>query len=329
MKKKHGKLLTDKNMIMFPGTVERLLATGHDYAETSNYELAVEAFSEAMQYEVLDEHSMNVYVYSLYEMRRFQEARELCELLLARGPSRYIELMELYLSICMELRDFFHVQQIIQSLLEEEVIPPESLEKFKNILSLSEKLANLSIDDTPEKTEIKPDDYEVATFFNQPLFMQLTNLQRLTEINVRPLANQLKDIIEAEEVHPMVQSIALYMLVAQQVDLQVTVKKFDESRVVNTAEMLLPDDTPLFLEVFERITERLEKEGSLLEMAHFLLARHILVTYPFEWFQYSADDIVEGYTDYVHSLFEQNQVSNNELLDFIKTLEKYSDIPEV
>lgn len=320
-------------MILFPGTVERLVTAGHQFAETEQYDLAVDVFREAAQYELLDEHSMNVYAYSLYEVRLFQEAREVCELLLAQGPTRYIELMELYLSICMELREFFHVQQMIKSLLEEDVVPPESIEKFKSILSLSVKLSDLSPDEAADEEElaeeIQIEDYEIESFFDLPIFMQLTKLQQLTELNVRPFAPQLKGIIEAPIAHPIVQSIALYVLAAQQVELDITVEKFGKNRLVNPATLSLPDETPLYLAVFKQITDNLEKESSLLEMAHYLLARHILVTYPFEWFDYNTKDIVEGYTDYVHSFFGQNEPSNLEFFDFIQMLEKYSDIPEV
>lgn len=315
--------------MMFPGTVERLFTQGHEHAERYEYDQAVVAFREAIQYEKADEHSLSVFAYSLYETRQFEEAREVTELLLSYGPHRYIEVMELYLSICMELRDFLHVQQLIRSLLEENVVPEPSIEKFQSILNLSEKLAKLSEEDEEIVVQVEADDFEIMSFQQLPIYIQMNKLQQLAQVNIRPLVDQMKAIIELETIHPIVRSIALYVLVEQQVDVIVHVEKFGHKMEVNAQELVLPNEMPITSKVLQTIPELLEKESSVLEMVEYLVTRHILVTYPFQWFGYTEDEVTTGYTDYVHSLFGQIKETDYEFMNLIQELEKNSDIPEV
>lgn len=316
---------------MFPGTVERLFTQGHEHAEKYEYDLAAQSFREALQYEVADEHTLSVFAYSLYETRQFEEAREVTEQLLAMGPQRYIEVMELYLSICMELREFYHVQQLVNSLLEEDVVPEPMIEKFKSILNLSVKLAQLTSPDeqVEQEVEVDAEEFEVENFEQLPLYVQLNKLQMLMHANIRPLLPQMQMIIESSRIHPMVQSMALYVLVEQQVDVELMIEKFDHQMKVNPKELQLPDEMPVATDVLARLPEELEKESSVLEMVQYLVARHLLVTYPFQWFDYTAEEITRGYTDYVHSLFGQITETDYEFINLIQQLEKFSDIPEV
>lgn len=314
---------------MFPGTIERLLAQGHAYAEKLEYDQAAEAFREALKYEEPDEHTLHVFAYSLYEIRQFEEAREATEKLLATGPNRYIEVMELYLSICMELRDFAHVEQLIRSLLDENIVPNDAIEKFTSILNLSKKLANLSMEEPESEEPLEADLYELEEFMQLPIYLQMTRLQMLSSKNIRPLTNELVKIVENNDLHPIVRSVALYILVEQQVDVEITIEKFEHFMTVNTKDLALPDEMPIAKEVLESIPNELEKETSMLEMVQYLVTRHLLVTYPFQWFDYSSSEVLTGYNDYVHSLFDETKVVDKAVLELIQTLEKYSDIPEV
>ena len=87
------------NIIMFPGTIERLKQQAHHYAENYQYAEAISAFEEVLSYEEGDEQLLSAYAFSLFEVKRFKEARSLCEELFAKDTNLYIEVMELYLSL--------------------------------------------------------------------------------------------------------------------------------------------------------------------------------------------------------------------------------------
>ncbi|WP_102691168.1 DUF3196 family protein [Rummeliibacillus pycnus] len=331
MRRKRGKLQKHQNVIVFPGTIERLIAEGQRFAENYQYDKAVVSFREALQYTEGDESLLSVYAFALYETRNFQEAKIICEKLLAIGPQLYIETMELYLTILMELKEFKQVETLIDSLLEENVIPPESQDKFIRIRGLNATIADKQDQEVSDQLDIDEayEQFEVDQFFSQTNLQQMQQMQAIRDVNIRPLQELLVAIIEDKRAHPMIQSFALYLLVQQEIDIEVQVKKFDKERTVNPSKLQFPDEMPVAKQVLKLVESALEQEPSTLEMVQYLLARHMFVTYPFEWFQYQSDEIVEGYIDYVHAMFGKVKETDYDLMDLLNLLEEQSELFDV
>ncbi len=229
MKKKKREIQKFENVVVFPGTVERLISQAHQYVENYQFDLANQHFSEALQYTEGDELTLSVYAYSLYESKSFEKAKEICEQLLSLGPSMYLEVMELYLTICMQLKQYKQVEQIITSLLEEGAIPDSQIEKFERLKNLNANIvdSNEDIQEVTYSEQVLDDEkYELNSFLSLSPNQQLLLIQELTESNIRPIVQQLKDIIEHDKSHPFVKSLILILFVEQEVDMEVTINKF-------------------------------------------------------------------------------------------------------
>ncbi len=329
MKKKKKQLPMFENVVVFPGTVERLLAQAHAYAEDYQYDLANEKFEEALQYTTDDdEMTLSVYAYSLYEARDFEKAKGICERLLEIGPSMYFEVMELYLTICMQLRQFKQVEKIIDSLMEEGVIPDDQLEKFSRLKNLNADIAENKYVEEGKAViqEAVEEGFSVEGFLGKPAQEQLAAVQELMISNIRPVAPVLKDIIEHEGTHPFVKSLMLLLLVEQEVPMEIEIKKFDRTLTVNPVELDLPTKMPQFQAVAAIVMKELEQEPSTLELVHHLLAKHAIATYPFEWLDYDDRDVAMGYIDYVGAMFGKVQEMNDEIIGFLQHLEKLTEL---
>lgn len=331
MRKKRGKLQKHENVIVFPGAVDRLITEGQKFAENYQYDKAVESLREALQYTEDDEGLLSIYAFSLYETRNFQEAKAVCEKLLAIGPQLYIETMELYLTVLMELKEFNQVETLISSLLEEDVIPPESQDKFIRIKNLNAMIADTQNNEQPGDFELEKtsEQLEADTFFAQTNLHQMKQLQAIREMNLRPLKDLLVALIEDNRAHPMIQSFVLYLLVQQEIDIEVHVRKFDKECTINPNDLKFPDELPVAKKVLKLVEEALEQEPTTLEMVQYLLARHIFVTYPFEWFQYSPEEVTDGYIDFVHAMFGEVKETDYDFLDLLNLLEEQSELFDV
>lgn len=314
--------------MVFPSTIEQLLSQAHTYAEQYQYNLANEKFEEALQYTSGDEMTLSVYAYSLYEARDFEKAKDICERLLEIGPSMYFEAMELYLTVCMQLRQFKQVEKIIESLLEEDVIPNEQLEKFQRLKSLNADIAESKR--LQEEREIVQasisNDLSIVQFIAKTPEEQLLFVHELTAVNIRPIALQLKEIIEHEETHPFIKSLVLILLVEQEVSIEVEIKKFNRVQKVNPVELELPINMPRFQAVTALVVERLEQEPSMLELIKSIIVKHAIVTYPFEWLDFDDEDVAISYVDYVRAMFGKVQEMDYELIDFLQQLEKLTEL---
>lgn len=53
-----------------------------------------------------------------------------------------------------------------------------------------------------------------------------------------------------------------------------------------------------------------------MEMVQYLMAKHAIVTYPFEWHPFETDDVAYSYIDFVQSMLGKVQEMDYELIDF-------------
>lgn len=330
MKKKYKKAKHFENIVVFPGMTERLLEEGHRYAENYQYDLAVKSFDEALRYTEGDEGTLSVYAYALYEIRAFDRAKLVCEELLAMGPTLYFEVMELYLTICMQLKNFEQATTLIAALLEEEAVPPEYIEKFERLKQLNSEIAeNRQTKWQVDEQEIDGQNCQFNDFKNRSIHQQITLLHELTHTNIRPLQTELVAMISDTDMHPFVQSLALLLLVEQQVDVTVTVNKLGEMRVVNPNDLRLPTELPQFQQIQTIVQTTLEKDPTTLEMVEYLIAKHAIVSYPFEWLSYDIEDIAQSYIDYVQAMFGHMKEMDYELIDFIQLLDRLSEFQHI
>ncbi|SOC02682.1 hypothetical protein SAMN05880501_10388 [Ureibacillus xyleni] len=333
MKRKLKKYTTFDNVVIFPGTVERLIKKAHEYVESYQYHLANNSFEEALKYSEGDEFTLSVYAYSLYETKSFEKAKEICERLLSIGPTMYLEIMELYLTVCMQLKQYKQVEQIISSLLEEGAIPKAQIEKFQRLKDLNANIAgNKEKQDdisTDGQNEIDSDAFSIDNFMSLLPSEQLNKVHELTTTNIRPIVSYLKSIIEHEKTHPFIKSIILILLVEQEVNIELNISKFNLKRVVNPSTLELPTKLPQFINVSKMIGDKLQKEPSTLEMVEYLIAKHAIVTYPFEWLEYEDEDVALAYIDFVRTMFGSVQEMDYDLVEFLQMLEKLTELQEV
>jgi len=332
LKRKQKKYTIFDNVVVFPGTVEKLIARAHEYVENYQYDLANKSFEEALQYTEGDEVTLSVYAYSLYETKSYEKAKEVCEQLLSIGPTMYLEVMELYLTICMQLKQYKQVESIITSLLEEGAIPEEQIDKFERLKDINSNIADNAKkqeDIISNVNEIDQELFQLENFMSLPPNKQLNLVHELTTMNIRPIMHLLKAIVENENTHPFIKSIVLILLVEQQVDVNILIRKFGIEKNVNPSKMDLPTKMPQYIAVSKLIIEKLEKEPSTLEMVEYLISKHAIVTYPFEWLHYETEDVATSYIDLVRTMFGMVQEMDYELVEFLQNLEKLTELQEV
>ncbi|HBT70726.1 MAG TPA: hypothetical protein DEB37_00150, partial [Lysinibacillus sp.] len=249
MTKRKRHVLKHDNIVVFPGTVQTLLREGHMFAENYQYEKAVASFEKAFVYEAGDEFALSAYAFALYELKDYDKAKGVCEQLFTMGTTLYVEVMELYITICMQLKEYHQVETLITTLLEENVLPHDQVEKFERLKSL-----NREVSKNLEKREnaqllIEEQEYELEKFCALTPNEQSIRLHRLMDTNVRQLKTALKAIIECSTIHPFVQSLALILLVEQEVAIDVTIAKFKQTKNVNPVQLVLPNQLPQYGEI--------------------------------------------------------------------------------
>ncbi|AOV07573.1 tetratricopeptide repeat protein [Sporosarcina ureilytica] len=326
MRKKYGKLRKKGNLIVFPGTAEKLIREGMHYVEHHQFEQAVHSFEEAMQFEPESDEFLLPYAIALYEIKAFRRAKDITSMLLNRGPEDYIGTMELYLTILIHLEEYEDVEMKIDILLEEGFVPKGMLSKFTYLRDLNKRLA---LRYGSEESIVAKAPFTLDEFMAMDVLGQQQLLASLDGTDLHAVTELLEDIVESVHLSPIVITFALTLLHQAQYSKQVTVHKFGLEKEVIPASMALPGQDERTQAVLAELEKLLTQDPSRLELAYGLVEKFMIIAFPFDWGSYSAEEIANSYIVYIESLFSGEELPYTPLLAFIKQLDNDSDFEPV
>ncbi len=323
LRRKYGRLRKKANIVVFPGTFEKLVEKGLTSVEKGEFEQAVEAFEQAIVYEPDFPEFLGPYAVALYETKDFERAKEMAARLLHSGTANYIDVMELYLTISIQLQQYDEVEMTIGTLIDEGVVPDALLSKFHYLRELNGRLSERYAQDEP-KIQTKP--LTLDEFMKLDTLTQQYALASLEGTDLNDMIPLLKGIVELPDVASLILTFALTLLHQAGYEEEVTVRKFNRERVVIPAELTMPGQDSMTLEVLDEIERLLFKEPSRLEMAKGLIEKFTITSFPFGWGDYEPKEVAEAYLNYIEYLFTGESFAETELSCYIQKIDNDSDL---
>lgn len=323
MRKKYGRLRKKENVIVFPGTFEKLVENGHVAVEQENYELAVEAFDQAIVYEPDNPEFLGPYAVALYETKDFQRAKEIAAMLLHSGTADYVDAMELYLTISIQLQEYDEVEMTIEALIDEGIVPPDMLNKFNYLRELNGRLSDRYVQDQPSyQVEV----FTLDEFMKMDALAQQYALASLEGSDLTDLVPLLAIIAARDDVAPLAITFALTLLHQMGYSKELTVRKFDWEKCVVPAAMTLPGQDDLTKQVLTEMDRRLLQDPSKLEMAQGLIEKFAITAFPFGWGSHTVEEVTSAYVNYIESLFSGERLPESALNKLIQQIDNDSDL---
>ncbi|EIM05643.1 hypothetical protein A1A1_15044 [Planococcus antarcticus DSM 14505] len=323
MRKKYRDLKRMGNVIVFPTTVDRLLSEGMTFLKEEKNDEARDSLYQVLTYEPEHAAALGGYTYCLYELGEFEEALEVCRELLKIGPIHYLETMELYISILMQVREFEEAEKMIELLIEEKVLPEERLEQFQQLRDLNERIAaNVST----EKVDASM--YVIDTFLALHPSEQEQLILDLPTTSYQALKKKLLAIIEHKEADLLTKTYILFMLHQEKIEAEVNVQKFNYKGTFNISELPDPVNNSRIQKIMAIMEENLAKDPTRLELVKELFERHIYLLYPFVWDDYDEIEVAQAYMDYTEGLFTGLSSFNEDekLLELIQQAELWFEM---
>lgn len=323
MRKKYGRLRKKENVIVFPGTFEKLVENGHVAVEQENYELAVEAFDQAIVYEPDNPEFLGPYAVALYETKDFQRAKEIAAKLLHSGTADYVDAMELYLTISIQLQEYDEVEMTIDALIDEGIVPPDMLNKFNYLRELNGRLSERYAQDEPSyRMEL----FTLDEFMKMDALAQQYALASLEGSDLTDLVPLLEKIVARDDVAPLAITFALTLLHQTGYSDELTVRKFGWEKRVVPVVMSLPGQDDLTKQVLKEVDRMLLRDPSRLEMAQGLIEKFAITAFPFGWGTHQAEEVATAYVNYIESLFSGEQSPETALNLLIQQIDNDSDL---
>nr|WP_285853320.1 DUF3196 family protein [Sporosarcina luteola] len=251
-------------------------------------------------------------------------AKEVATKLLHSGTTEYLDAMELYLAISIQLQDYEEVEMTIETLLDEDIVPPNMQKKFNYLRELNRRLSSKYIREELEPRQLEAftmEEFMDGTTETQQGILALFENRELDKTTI----DLLSQIVEEENLHPIVITYALVLLRESGFDGEVTIRKFGRTKRVIPAELELPSQDERSVEVVNQIGEFFEKDPSRMQMAIDASLRYGIMAYPFCWDGYTTSEVADAYKQYIESMFTGEPVDTTELNSWIRTVDQQTD----
>lgn len=269
-----------KKVIPFPNLKERLIDKGMEALKSKHYQEALELFSEAKH---MDEDKAEIHLgiaLCLMEMGELEEAKQVCKQMLNEDIGHYFTVLQVYLTILIQLREYEEVQLTIEAVLQENQIPAESAEQFYKLLDFSRKM-NQSGDFEMEEEEPEFENWMSSSVFMEDPNQQIQYIQSLRDRNLVKHMDTLKALLEEPRAHPVIKTMVLQLLMENEYAKEVTISKFGESLSAVPAELHDISDLPFTKKVLNLLDDTLGSENpTLFEAVKELWIRHLYVLFP-------------------------------------------------
>ncbi|MDP1417341.1 tetratricopeptide repeat protein [Peribacillus simplex] len=336
---KNQKKAGETKIIAFPNLGERLIVKGLDELGNRNFKAAAQLFSQAREYEPENDEVCMGLVVSLVELEYYQESKELCIEMLNKGIGDYFQLINIYLMVLLQLGEHQEMVTTIELLFEESQIPFDKEEHFEKMLQFSKR----ALEDKKEEKErqnqqLSEELQEDELFEGKTDNEMLLVISKLTNINIRPFIPQIEEFLQKDEGHPFFKTMLLNILIDQEYNEEVTLRKFNQSKSVIPRELKSLKETDFYKKVTGLTEEEISQDNpSLFEMVHSLIERHSFLLFPFEpgpeslpaWaaaYHALAEEYMTGevFGRGLADLYQADEETVADILSYIKEIEEIS-----
>jgi tetratricopeptide (TPR) repeat protein len=276
------------NIIRFPNLTGRLLEKGMDSLKNKQYDDSLACFEQLLHSDPMHSQGNLGLVLSLVELGRLQEAKMRCDRMLKEGIGEYYDVLQIYLSILVQLSEYITVVSVIEAVLEEQKIPADKAETFYQLLQFSRKVIEQEgVPEVKRDPEARPSDNPDFLTLKEMLSSDRADSQWIAVQQLKRLGPEMTvPLFEAflvdEKKHPAVKSLILQYLKENQINKFVKLEKYGQTEEVDIANLTDLNEHPFYKEVKRLIQDDLEHENpSLLDIALAVWKDYTLALYPF------------------------------------------------
>lgn len=334
MKKRDSK---KDNVILFPGLEKRLLEKGLDYLKQKKYRDAIQYLEQALEH---DQENSDIHVGLIlanYEAGYVKQAKQIAAEMLRSGLGDYMQVIDLYLMILVQLNEYAEIVSTIEALIEEKEIPADKQEHFTRMLEFGRRMLEDGAD-MAETAEVESEGMTLGLFALQDPKDQVMIAARLAKENIRPYIKEIKEYVASEQGHPFQKTMLINILREQEFAEEIDVRKFGWEKSFIPGKIQDMKDYIANNDVIEILAGELENEDPVLyENILSLIERHFFLIYPFDLPQgageawaaayhfianeyYGFDESLESFAE----LYTSSSEEAEQALAFIRKLEEIS-----
>ena len=281
-KKKQSK---NGKIIPFPNLEDRLLNKGMDALNEKRFKDALQFFNQFTAHNPNYPEVEVGIVVCLLELGLYEDAKERCERLLQEDIGDYFNVLQIYITILIQLSEYDKVVTILEALFEEERVPAEHAGELFHLLEFSRKSSGHLYGHSSSQYESSVNVQAIGhQLENGTISEQLQAIQNLRkESSITELTDVLKNVLGDRGNHPVIQSMVLQLMIEKEIQGSVVVQKFDWTMKLNLDEAIAIFEHPFTIQVLNKLEDVLINENpTLFEAVKELWERFLFVLFPFQ-----------------------------------------------
>lgn len=330
-----------KKVVEFPNLKHRLLEKAMNTMKEKKYSEALALFEQARENDFAYAEVELGMIVCYMELGQLSEAKNRCKKMLREDIGDYFHILQIYITILIQLKEYGEVKNTIEAILEEDKIPAQYAQNFYQLLEFARKMlpGQEGVRDKEEQVlHDDPQSFPIEYLHTGTLQKQYEIIQQLKHMNVRPFLSEIGQYLQEADKHPVLKTFLLHMLKEQGVEQEFKVHKLGHTATVVPRDLPSGDEDPFLIEVIGLMDETVNSENPVLyESLKEILVRLHTAQFPIP-FQPASPNIwaaglhrmgndLYGITDDEEGIFEQYGITAIELeniLDQIRKLEDFS-----
>lgn len=279
----------EDNVILFPGLVARLVEKGMSALKEKKLYDALTYFRQSTDLEPKHPQARYGLVITNIELNRLDEAKKYCESMLKEGIGEYFDVLQVYVSLLIQLGDYQEVVELLETVMAEEKLPAKMAESFYHLLEFSRNMTEGFEEFVDEADMHEGDSSEIVPSTDELIKVlekgnpdqQWGAIQQLSHYDSNEVQSAYRAFLKAKGNSPVLKSYLLQILKEMNYQGVYEVHKFNESFQVKIQEL-----EDVFHEKFgTEVVRRLEKElaqnnPSLFEMVQQVWWHYLFAIYP-------------------------------------------------
>ncbi|MFC4737473.1 tetratricopeptide repeat protein [Bacillus daqingensis] len=266
------------NVVLFPGLISRLVERGMQALKEKRYYDALSCFQQTTDLEPNHPQARYGMVITNIELNRMEQAESHCRSMLDEGVGDYYEILQVYISILVQLGDYEEVVHMLESVMEEDRLPSDKAEHFYQLLSFARQMTETPIHKSQDAEFELPRGELVEQLEKGTVDQQLGAIQQLSKYDVQAVKETYSQFLADPQQNPVLKSYILQLLKELDCTDTFEVYKFGETYEVDINRLEAVFHEQFGKAVFKELEQELDQENpSMLDMIgqmwwHFLFA---------------------------------------------------------
>jgi hypothetical protein len=270
-----------KKVVEFPNLKQRLLEKAMQTMKEKKFSEALALFEQAREKEYAYAEVELGMVVCYMELRQLTEAKNRCKKMLREDIGDYFHVLQIYVTILIQLKEYGEVKSTIEAILEEDRLPAQYAQNFYQLLEFARKMLPQQEEEEMFKPEYSQSDAGLNELHDGSIQKQYEVIQHLKHRNIRPLITEIEIYLQDENKHPVLKTFLLHILKEQGWDKEVQVNKLNQSITIIPTALPNGEEDPFLNKVISFLEDNVESDNpTLFESLKEMLVRIHTVQFP-------------------------------------------------